>query len=202
MEAKLNVAVFISGGGTNLQSLIDAASSPEFPARIALVISSSKKAYGITRAENAGIPALILRKKDFNSDSDLSSAILEALKEHSIDVICLAGYLKLVPKEIVRSYRNRILNIHPALLPKFGGKGMYGMRVHQAVLESGERVSGPTVHVVDEIYDNGEILAQREVPVIPGEDPESLQKRVLEQEHRVYPEVLKRICEEIQSGKR
>lgn len=202
MEAKLNVAVFISGGGTNLQSLIDAAADPDYPARIAVVISSSKKAYGLTRAENAGIPGVVLRKKDFESEDAYTVRLLEVLKEHDTDVICLAGYLKLIPPEVVRAYRNRILNIHPALLPKFGGKGMYGLRVHQAVLEAGETVSGPTVHVVDEIYDNGEILAQREVSVIPGEEPESLQKRVLEQEHKVYPEVLRRVCEEIQSGKR
>lgn len=202
MEAKLNVAVFISGGGTNLQSLIDAAADPDYPARIAVVISSSKKAYGLTRAENAGIPGVVLRKKDFESKEAYTVRLLEVLKEHDTDVICLAGYLKLIPPEVVRAYRNRILNIHPALLPKFGGKGMYGLRVHQAVLEAGETVSGPTVHVVDEIYDNGEILAQREVSVIPGEEPESLQKRVLEQEHKVYPEVLRRVCEEIQSGKR
>ncbi len=202
MKAKLNVAVLISGGGTNLQSLIDSAGDPDYPARIAVVVSSSKKAYGLTRAENAGIPGLVIRKKDFDSREEYTTRLLDVLKEHNTDVICLAGYLKLIPPEVVKAYRDRILNIHPALLPKFGGKGMYGLRVHQAVLEAGEKVSGPTVHIVDEIYDNGEILAQREVPVIPGEDPESLQKRVLEQEHRVYPEVLGRICEEIQSDKR
>jgi len=194
VKRKIRVAVFISGGGTNLQSLIDSAADPEYPAEIALVVSSKRTAYGLERAKAASIPSKVLRKKDFDSDSQFVSAAIELLHSHEIDVICLAGYLKLVPEEIVREFRHRILNIHPALLPDFGGEGMYGMRVHEAVLAARAKESGPTVHFVDEIYDHGNILMQSKVPVFEGDTPEKLQERVLEAEHKLYPQALKKLA--------
>lgn len=194
MKRKIRVAVFISGGGTNLQSLIDSAADPEYPAEIALVVSSKRTAYGLERAKAASIPSKVLRKKDFDADAQFVSAAVELLHSHEIDVICLAGYLKLVPEEIVREFRHRILNIHPALLPDFGGEGMYGMRVHEAVLAAKARESGPTVHFVDEIYDHGNILMQSKVPVLEGDTPEKLQRRVLEAEHKLYPQALKKLA--------
>jgi phosphoribosylglycinamide formyltransferase-1 len=200
MARRLRVAVFISGSGTNLQSLIDSCADAEYPAEIALVVSSSKKAYGLERARKGEIPASTIRRKDFGSQDEFVEAMLGTLQNHRIDAICLAGYLKLVPSEIVRRFRGRILNIHPALLPKYGGKGMYGMRVHEAVLASGDSESGPTVHLVDEIYDHGKIYMQRKVPVLPGDTPEELQKRVLEVEHELYPEALRKLALEVVSA--
>jgi len=197
MDRKLRVAVFVSGSGSNLQSLIDASAAEDYPAEIVLVISSSKRAYGLERAAAAGIEGSAIRRKDFDTGGAFSDALLEALRSQNADIVCLAGYLKLIPSKIVGVYRNRILNIHPALLPKFGGKGMYGMNVHRAVIESGERTSGPTVHIVDEIYDNGQIVMQEEVAIEPGETPASLQKKVLAKEHQIYPVALRRVAEEI-----
>ncbi len=202
MTRKIRVAVFISGSGTNLQSLIDSCAEPDFPAEVALVVSSSSKAYGLERARSHSIPAAVIRKKDFGSDEAYVSKMLAVVEEHGADAICLAGYLKLIPPGLVRRFRGRILNIHPALLPKFGGKGMYGTRVHQAVLDAGEAESGPTVHIVDEIYDHGAIYVQRRVPVLPDDTPEALQRRVLEVEHEIYPEALRRLAMEIISGER
>lgn len=200
MTKKVRVAVFISGSGTNLQSLVDSCEKDDgFPAEIALVVSSSKKAYGLKRAHRHGIPAVVIRKKDFSSEREYADEMLRTLKEHGIQLICLAGYLKLIPSNIVRHFENRILNIHPALLPKFGGKGMYGMRVHEAVIAAGESESGPTVHLVDEIYDHGKIYLQRKVPVLSDDTPEMLQKRVLEVEHELYPEALRQMALEIMS---
>lgn len=199
MARKVKVAVLISGSGTNLQSLIDSCSKRDFPAEISLVISSRKKAYGLERARNHSIPAQTLRRKDFETDDEYTNAMLEILEAHRIEVICLAGYLKLVPTRVVRRFKGRMLNIHPALLPKFGGKGMYGMRVHKAVLAAGETESGPSVHVVDEIYDHGKVMIREKVPVLPDDTPEILQKRVLEAEHRVYPQALRKLAEEIVS---
>ncbi len=202
MVRKLRVAVFISGSGTNLQSLIDSCEREDFPARIVLVVSSSRDAYGLERAAKAGISGEVIRQKDFPSEEDFSSALLTRLRSERVQLICLAGYLKLIPARVVAAYRDRILNIHPALLPKYGGKGMYGMSVHRAVIESGDEYSGPTVHVVDEIYDNGRIVLQARVPVEPGETPESLQKKVLAKEHETYPAALRMVAEEILKGER
>jgi formyltetrahydrofolate-dependent phosphoribosylglycinamide formyltransferase len=200
MTGRIKVAVFISGSGSNLQSLIDHCAGTDFPAEIVLVISSGKKAYGLERARKHSIPAVVIRKKDFGSEEAYACEMLAAVKERRVDAICLAGYLKLVPPSIIKHFRDRILNIHPALLPKHGGKGMYGIRVHQAVLEASETESGPTVHVVDEIYDHGAIYMQRKVPVLPDDTPETLQKRVLEVEHEIYPEALRKLAEKIISG--
>ncbi len=187
------IAVLISGGGSNLQSLIDAQKAGILAGDIVWVVASSQKAYGLTRAENAGIDTWVYLPGRYDSPQAATQDLLSRLKEREIDYIALAGYLKLLPAEVVRAYRGRITNIHPALLPKYGGKGMYGHHVHEAVLAAGETQTGPTVHLVDEVYDNGRILEQAKVPVRPDDTPDSLAARVLEQEHRLYPRVLSKL---------
>jgi formyltetrahydrofolate-dependent phosphoribosylglycinamide formyltransferase len=179
----LRVAVAVSGGGTNLQALLDAL-TPGGPAEVALVLSNKATAGGLERARRHGVPAEVL------ADPADGKAWLALLRAHRIDLVVLAGYLKLVPAAVVAAYRGRMLNIHPALLPDFGGPGMYGERVHRAVLASGVRESGPTVHLVDEQYDRGTILAQSRVPVLPGDTVETLAARVLAEEHRLLPRVV------------
>ncbi|HEV2291019.1 MAG TPA: phosphoribosylglycinamide formyltransferase [Gemmatimonadales bacterium] len=179
----LRVAVAVSGGGTNLQALLDAL-PPGAPAQVVLVVSNKAAAGGLERARQRGVPAVPL------ADPADGNEWLGLLRRHQADLVVLAGYLKLVPAAVVTAYRGRILNIHPALLPDFGGPGMYGARVHQAVLASGVRESGPTVHLVDEEYDRGAILAQVRVPVLPGDTPATLAERVLAQEHRLLPLVV------------
>lgn len=176
----VRIAVLASGGGSNLQALIDRFHDREdAPARVALVVASRPGIGALQRAERAGIAAVTL-------DVD-PEALAGALEHHAIDLIVLAGYLQLVPDRVVNRYRGRILNVHPALLPAFGGRGMYGMRVHRAVLEAGVRVTGATVHLVDERYDEGAILAQWPVPVLPGDDAGTLAERVLRVEHLLLP---------------
>lgn len=177
------VAVCASGGGSNLQALLDRLQG-EVPARVALVLSNRNDAGALERARRAGVPAEVL------ADPQDASEWLTRLGRREVDLVVLAGYLKLVPPGVVQKYRGRMVNIHPALLPAFGGAGMYGRRVHEAVLRSGASESGPTVHLVDEVYDQGEILAQRRVPVLPGDLPDTLAARVLEEEHRLLPEVV------------
>ncbi len=184
---KLSIAVFASGGGTNLQSLIDASMKGAFDGTITAVISNNSGVFALERARKANIAAYHISGKKFPERNLFVSEILKALEKHNINLIILAGYMKLLPLEVVRKYRNRILNIHPALLPKYGGKGMYGMNVHKAVIESGDKISGATVHFVDEIFDHGVILIQRTVPVLPDDDPETLAARVLKIEHKILP---------------
>jgi len=193
MNLPAKLAVFISGGGTNLQSLIDASRSGRLSAEIVLVISSKSDAYGLERARNAGIDTFVFRMKDYATPEDAERDLLEMLEEYEVEYIALAGYLKLVPLAVVRKYNGRIANIHPALLPKFGGKGMYGHHVHEAILAAGEKESGATVHLVDEIYDNGRILIQEKVPVLPDDTPDALAARVLLVEHKIYPEALENL---------
>ncbi len=187
------VAVFISGGGSNLQSIIDASKSGNLSADVVWVVSNMRKAFGVTRAKNEGIETFIFKKKNYDSPQSAGDELLQKLQERNIDYLATAGYLQLLPEAVVRAYRNKILNIHPALLPKYGGKGMYGQYVHQAVIESGDTESGPTVHLVDEIYDNGKILEQVKVPVLQDDTPESLAARVLEQEHKLFPIVIEKL---------
>jgi formyltetrahydrofolate-dependent phosphoribosylglycinamide formyltransferase len=176
----MRVAVAVSGRGTNLEALLRAL-GPEAPARVVLVLSNRPDAPALARAADRGIATVTLR------DHADGSEWLRALERYGVDLVVLAGYLKLVPAEVIARYRGRILNVHPALLPAFGGQGMYGRRLHEAVLASGARESGATVHLVDEVYDRGAILGQARVPVLPGDDPESLAARVLEAEHRLLP---------------
>jgi phosphoribosylglycinamide formyltransferase-1 len=178
----MRLAVAISGRGSNLAALL-AALPAGAAAEVALVLSN-RAAAGLDLARQRGIPAQAL------ADPADGRAWLDALAAHRIDLVVLAGYLKLVPPAVVERYRGRIVNIHPALLPSFGGPGMYGRRVHEAVLASGERTSGATVHLVDEVYDRGAVLAQERVPVLPGDTPDSLAARVLEVEHRLLPAVV------------
>ena len=193
IEKTPRVAVFISGGGTNLQSLIDAARAGTLQAEIALVVSSRKKAYGLQRATDAGIESFVFRIKAYETPQAAEQDLMKQLANHHIDYIALAGYLSLLPAAVVRAYRHRIVNIHNALLPKYGGKGMYGHHVHEAVLAAGDLESGPTVHVVDEIYDNGQILEQVRVPVLPDDTADTLAARVLKEEHKLYPRVLQKL---------
>ena len=179
----MRVAVFVSGSGSNLQALLDACGS-ESPARVVLVAANKKDAKGLERARDAGIDTVFLE-----APSD-GPAIIAILSEYRIDLVVLAGYLKLIPEDVVLAYENRMLNIHPALLPAFGGPGMYGRRVHQAVLDSGATVSGVTVHIVTAEYDRGPIVAQWPVPIRPDDTVDSLQQRVLAVEHALLPTVV------------
>jgi phosphoribosylglycinamide formyltransferase-1 len=177
------IAVAISGRGSNLEALLQAL-KPEIPARVVLVLSDRSEAIGLELARTRGIAAEVL------SNPADESAWLSLLRHHRIDLVVLAGYLKLVPAAVIRQFRGRIINIHPALLPQFGGKGMYGHRVHQAVLASGARESGASVHLVDEAYDQGPVLAQVKVPVFPTDTPDQLAERVLTVEHQLLPAVV------------
>jgi phosphoribosylglycinamide formyltransferase-1 len=192
MEKKLKLAVFASHGGTDLQSIIDATGQPDYPAEIAVMISNNKKAFAVERAQKAGIPTVIWQRKLYEDDDSYADFMIDTLNEYGVELICLAGYMKLLPAKIVRAYK--IINIHPALLPKYGGQGMYGLHVHEAVIAAGDSVTGVTVHQVNEIYDNGKILAQTRVEVMPSDTPEILQKRVLEIEHIFYPQTIAKIA--------
>lgn len=196
---KLRVAVFASGGGTNFQALLDHQSRAG-SWKIALLVTDRADAGALRRADKAGVESVVIATRG-RTLSEVGAELLDLLGRHRIDVILLAGYLKLIPSEVVGRFRGRILNIHPALLPLFGGKGMYGRRVHEAVLQSGATESGATVHFVDEEYDRGEILAQRRVPVEPGDTPDTLATRVLAVEHELYPEAVDRLCDALAHGR-
>jgi len=198
MSEPLNAAVFASGGGTNFQSMLDhQANDP--PWRVRLLVSDREGAGALQRAAATDVATCVVPTKG-RDQAHVAGETLQALRDHGIDVIFLAGYLKLVPQAVVAGYRRRILNIHPALLPSFGGHGMYGMNVHRAVLESGARLSGPTVHFVDEEYDRGSILAQWPVPVLPDDTPEALAARVLVIEHKLYPLAADHLCRAVADG--
>jgi phosphoribosylglycinamide formyltransferase 1 len=176
----MRIAVAISGRGSNLESLLQAL-GPGAPAEVVLVVSDRRDAPGLARARTRRIPAEVLADP---SDSD---AWLKLLNQSEVNLLVLAGYLRLIPDAVIHAYRGRVINIHPSLLPAHAGKGMYGRRVHEAVLASGARESGATVHLVDEIYDHGPVLAQARVPILPGDTPDSLAERVLQVEHRLLP---------------
>jgi phosphoribosylglycinamide formyltransferase 1 len=191
----LRLAVFASGSGTNLQALLDSfnASRDASPVRIVLVVSDRANAGALERARRAGVEAVVVSMVGRPGDY-VAREMLAALDSADIDLIALAGYLRLVPPAVVRNYRDRIVNVHPALLPAFGGKGMFGIRVHRAVIDSGATVSGVTVHLVDEKYDEGHILAQWPVPVLAGDTPEALAARVLRVEHMLYPAAIEALA--------
>ena len=202
-----NVAVLVSGGGTNLQALIDwEKSHADCPYKIVLVVSNTKNAYALERAKNASIPAEIRSpysvlgtEKAKTSDRDtkrlaVSDAILSLCRDYKVDIIVLAGYLSVLGGEIISEYNGRIMNLHPALLPKFGGVGMWGHNVHEAVLASGEKESGCTVHLVDSGCDTGKILVQKKVPVLPGDTVDSLYERIAPKEHEAIVEGLLELC--------
>ncbi|MCS7234947.1 MAG: phosphoribosylglycinamide formyltransferase [Armatimonadota bacterium] len=188
---RARLAVLVSGRGTNLQAILDATRDPDYPAEVVVVVSDRPDAYALERARRVGVPAhVVLWSKDPEESGRRLAQVLEA---HGAEWVCLAGFLRILDPRFVERYRGRILNIHPSLLPAFGGKGMYGERVHQAVLASGARESGCTVHFVTAEVDAGPVVAQARVPVLPGDTVETLAARVAEQEHRLYPEAIRRV---------
>jgi phosphoribosylglycinamide formyltransferase-1 len=187
-----------SGGGSNLGAILQARSSGQMPnVDVVLVLSNKADAAALERARRFNIPTAVVEHKAYAAGEDFQAAILEKLIVAKADVVALAGYLKKIGDNILKRYPGRIINIHPALLPKFGGPGMYGHFVHEAVLQAGEKESGCTVHVVDQEFDHGPILAQVKVPVFPGDTPDLLAARVLEQEHQLYPKTIKEFCEKL-----
>ena len=186
---KARIAVLCSGGGTNLQALIDAEKSGIIKSGgIKLVVANNSRAYALKRAEAAGIPSLCLTKKDCGGQEGFEKALLAALEEKDIELIVLAGFLSILSADFISHYHNRIINIHPSLIPSFCGKGFYGLRVHEAALEYGVKVTGATVHFVNEIPDGGRIIMQKAVNVLPDDTPETLQRRVMEQaEWKILP---------------
>lgn len=196
MSASFRIAVFVSGGGTNLQALIDAQERGDFRSRIVAVLSNRASAYGLERACRHGIDTLVIDPDDPDVPTPQAPhGWLAWLRERGVDLLLLAGYLKRIPEGVIRSFRGRIYNIHPALLPKYGGKGCYGMHVHRAVLDSGDHVSGATIHAVTPEYDEGEHLIQETVDIGDCKSPEEIASRVLEVEHRIYPRAV-RLLEE------
>ena len=190
----LAIAILASGSGTNMQAIIDACRDGALQAQVRTVIGNNSKSGALARARAAGIPTHHLSSRTHPDPAALDEAIERALTQSGATVACLAGYMKLLGPRTLAAYRGRILNIHPALLPRFGGVGFYGKAVHEAVLAAGAEESGPTVHVVDEVYDHGPVLAQTRVPVLAEDTPDSLAARVLEQEHKLYVETLQKIA--------
>ncbi len=179
--SKARIAVLVSGGGTNLEALLNAREAGKIPhGEIVVVLSSSSGAYALERAKNHGVPGFAVPRKESTQEA-FEAGLMEKLTEYQADMIILAGFLSILSEEFVRRWPDRILNVHPALIPSFCGKGMYGLRVHEAALEKGVKVTGATVHFVNEIPDGGEILLQKAVEVLPGDTPEVLQRRVMEQ---------------------
>ena len=195
----LRLAVLVSGGGTNLQAIIDAKRAGKIPsAELALVVASNASAYALTRAENAGIAHTVLRKEKGEAPENYGERLLTLLRENAIDVVVLAGFLTILPENVIRAYDHRILNIHPSLIPSFCGDGFYGLHVHEAALKRGVKVTGATVHFVNEITDGGDIIAQKAVEVLPGDTPEILQRRVMEQaEWILLPQALEQVAGKI-----
>ena len=191
----MNIAVFASHGGSDLQAIIDGCKSNKINAEVVAVISNNGDSMALRRALNEGVPAYYLSAKKFGSEETLAKEILAVLTTHNVDMIFLAGYMRMLHITVLEKYNNRIFNIHPALLPKFGGKGMYGMNVHTAVIEAKEKETGVTIHRVNAEYDSGEIVAQTKVPVLENDTPEILAARVLEREHSFLVEVLSDISD-------
>lgn len=189
----MNIAVFASHGGSDLQAIIDGCKNNKINANVAAVISNNGSSMALQRAINENIPSYHLSARKSGSEEILASEILDVLSKHSIDMIFLAGYMRMLHISILEKYNNRIFNIHPALLPKFGGKGMYGINVHTAVIEAKETETGVTIHRVSAEYDSGEIVAQTKVPVLENDTPEVLAARVLEIEHEFLVEVISNI---------
>ena len=193
---RLKIGVLASGGGTNLQSIIDRSNDGTLHGDVVVVISNNSGVKALDRARTHGIDALHISSVTEGSPEDVDRRITGEMLKRDVDLVVLAGYMKKIGPALIETYVNRIINIHPALLPKFGGKDMYGIRVHEAVVAAGEKESGATVHVVDGRYDHGKILVQVKVPVFRDDTPETLQKRVLEQEHKVLPATINTLAEE------
>ncbi|MBI5573442.1 MAG: phosphoribosylglycinamide formyltransferase [Elusimicrobia bacterium] len=193
----VRMGVLVSGSGTNLQVILDAYRTKKLNAKVSVVISNKKDAFALQRAKRYNIKIVFIDPKKY----DFDKKAIEVLEKQKVDLVCLAGFLLKLKKRFIRKYKGRILNIHPALLPKFGGKGMYGLNVHKAVLQAGEKISGCTVHLVDEKYDHGKIILQKKVKVLKDDTAATLQKRVLKQEHKLYPEAIKLFIKELRNFK-
>ena len=195
----INIAVLVSAGGTNLQALIDAQGKVLQHGKIKLVISSKPDVYALQRAKQASIDHCVIAKRDYVTQEEFSNALLQQLQSYQIDMIVLAGYLSILDETIIRAYPNRIINIHPSLIPSFCGKGYYGLKVHEAALTYGVKVTGATVHIVNEIPDGGKILLQKAVDILPFDTPETLQQRVMEEaEWILLPQATEMIAKEIE----
>lgn len=202
MLRKTKIAVFVSGGGTNLQALLDAQKSGILQSgEIALVLASNPHAYALTRAAEHHVPSAVVVRKEFASQQDYEQQLKQILTEYEIDLIVLAGFMSILSENFTTAYPKRILNIHPSLIPAFCGKGYYGLKVHEAALAYGVKVTGATVHFVNEIPDGGEILMQKAVDVLPDDTPETLQKRVMEQaEWILLPKATEQVAKALQKG--
>lgn len=198
----IKIAVMVSGGGTNLQALIDAETAGKIPhGKISLVIASNDSAYALQRASQNNIESVVVKRKDYESQDAFDEAIVSTLKQHEIDMVVLAGYLSILGMSVIQAYKDRIINIHPSLIPSFCGKGFYGLKVHEAALKRGVKVTGATVHLVNEIPDGGKILKQKAVYIEDGDTPEILQRRVMEQaEWILLPEACEEIAKQLDEG--
>ncbi len=203
MLKRIRTAVLVSGGGTNLQAIIDAAESGRIRhAELALVAASNPDAYALVRAERAGIPTAVVSRKSYSEPAAFERALLAVLEEHGIELIVLAGFMTILSADFIRRYDNRIINVHPSLIPSFCGKGFYGLRVHEAALSYGVKVTGATVHFVNEIPDGGAIIAQKSVAIRKGDTPETLQRRVMERaEWKLLPRALELVSIELAKSK-
>lgn len=191
-----NIAVLVSGGGTNLQAILESERRGENPnGKVTLVVASKPGVYALERAKNFGVPGVVVRRKDYSTAEEFDAALLNALREHHIDLVVLAGFLSVLGPSVISAYPDRILNVHPSLIPSFCGPGFYGLRVHEAALARGVKVTGATVHFVNEVCDGGPILLQKAVEVQPGDTPETLQKRVMvEAEWQLLPKAIAMVC--------
>ncbi len=199
---KTKIAVLVSGGGTNLQALLDARNRGELPSgEFALVVSNNRNAYALQRAEKAGIPTAVLIKKELGGQSGFEAALHRTLEDYGIQLIVLAGFMSILSENFTSKYPKRILNVHPSLIPSFCGEGYYGLHVHEAALAKGVKVTGATIHFVNEIPDGGEIIAQKAVDILPGDTPEILQRRVMEQaEWVLLPRAVEQVSASIQNS--
>lgn len=196
----IKIAVFVSGGGTNLQALIDAQSSGELHSgEIVLVLSSNPEAYALERAKKAGIPTVVCSRKALGGQEAFEAAISEAMEKHGVELIVLAGFMSILSENFTSQWPERIINVHPSLIPSFCGKGFYGLKVHEAALSYGVKVTGATVHFVNEIPDGGRIIAQKAVEIMPEDTPETLQKRVMEQaEWKLLPQAVEQVSAQME----
>ncbi len=201
MNSKVKIAVFVSGGGTNLQALIDAQDAGIIKnGYISLVVSNNSNAYALTRAEKAGISTKVILKSNYSSHSEFEDALINTLHEEGIELIVLAGFMSILSEKFTNAFEKRIINVHPSLIPSFCGKGFYGLRVHEAALEYGVKVTGATVHYVNEIPDGGEIIMQKAVAIRANDTAETLQKRVMKlAEWKILPKATEKVCEKIMS---
>ena len=199
-----NIAVLVSGGGTNLQAILESERRGENPnGKVTLVVASKPGVYALERAKNFGVPGVVVRRKDYATAEEFDAALLNVLREHRIDLVVLAGFLSVLGPSVIAAYPDRILNVHPSLIPSFCGPGFYGLRVHEAALARGVKVTGATVHFVNEVCDGGPSLLQKAVEVLPGDTPETLQRRVMEQaEWVLLPRAVELLCQQIAEKER